>query len=275
MYLVKFVGDNYYKIVKSVKKGAVKNSAKWGSSYYEVEIILESDNRPYLEEEKRKLEVDPEILEVQPGKKLFFLHTYVATCCAILANGLRVTWVTWHCETCENDVKTSKNNEETGNISELTNSKEMDSSTALSAVDGNNDTYAAWASEPVRRGTSYDDDSVSKLQDSDADYIPSDGDLSSDISEHTKEDNDKNDGSKNITNQSTDFSLSDSINKENTCAPDDQNMYVSKSQGPSGRGKKNFCFYCHKMQSKISRHLETVHSKENDVMKFSAFQKIL
>ncbi|VEN50140.1 unnamed protein product [Callosobruchus maculatus] len=173
------------------------------------------------------------------------------------------------------DVKTSKNNEETGNISELTNSKEMDSSTALSAVDGNNDTYAAWASEPVRRGTSYDDDSVSKLQDSDADYIPSDGDLSSDISEHTKEDNDKNDGSKNITNQSTDFSLSDSINKENTCAPDDQNMYVSKSQGPSGRGKKNFCFYCHKMQSKISRHLETVHSKENDVMKFSAFQKIL
>ncbi|VEN34414.1 unnamed protein product [Callosobruchus maculatus] len=149
----------------------------------------------------------------------------------------------------------------------------MDSSTALSAVDGNNDTYAAWASEPVRRGTSYDDDSVSKLQDSDADYIPSDGDLSSDISEHTKEDNDKNDGSKNITNQSTDFSLSDSINKENTCAPDDQNMYVSKSQGPSGRGKKNFCFYCHKMQSKISRHLETVHSKENDVMKFSALPK--
>ncbi|VEN47297.1 unnamed protein product [Callosobruchus maculatus] len=102
MYLVKFVGDNYYKIVKSVKKGAVKSSAKWGSSYYEVEIILESDNRPYLEEEKRKLEVDSEILEVQP------------------------------------DVKTSKNNEETGNISELTNSKEMDSSTAVSAVDGNN-----------------------------------------------------------------------------------------------------------------------------------------
>ncbi|VEN50567.1 unnamed protein product [Callosobruchus maculatus] len=306
MYLVKFVGDNYYKIVKSVKKGAVKNSAKWGSSYYEVEIILESDNRPYLEEEKRKLEVDPEILEVQPdvktsknneetgniseltNSKEMDSSTAVSAVDGnndvVIQVNVEDTETIWEPIDSEgifestsaggnHDVKTSKNNEETGNISELTNSKEMDSSTALSAVDGNNDTYAAWASEPVRRGTSYDDDSVSELQDSDADYIPSDGDLSSDISEHTKEDNDKNDGSKNITNQSTDFSLSDSINKENTCAPDDQNMYVSKSQGPSGRGKKNFCFYCHKMQSKISRHLETVHSKENDVMKFSVLPK--
>nr|CAI5862457.1 unnamed protein product [Callosobruchus analis] len=76
MYLVKFVGDSYYKIVKSVRKGAVKNSAKWGSSYYEVEIILESDNRPYLEEEKRKFEVDSETVEVQPGKKLFLTRLY-------------------------------------------------------------------------------------------------------------------------------------------------------------------------------------------------------
>jgi len=49
-------------------------------------------------------------------------------------------------------------------------------------------------------------------------------------------------------------------------------MYVSISK-PKGAQKKNFCYFCKKFQSKIARHLETVHRNEEEVQKFSLLPK--
>jgi len=53
---------------------------------------------------------------------------------------------------------------------------------------------------------------------------------------------------------------------------DDTNLRVEYSK-PRGTNKQNFCHYCKKMQSKISRHLERVHKNEKDVQKFTALPK--
>jgi len=49
-------------------------------------------------------------------------------------------------------------------------------------------------------------------------------------------------------------------------------MYVSTSKS-KGAQKKNFCYFCKKFQSKIARHLETVHRNEEKVQKFSLLPK--
>ncbi|XP_046616551.1 uncharacterized protein LOC124303421 [Neodiprion virginianus] len=55
-------------------------------------------------------------------------------------------------------------------------------------------------------------------------------------------------------------------------APDDINLIVDNSS-TSTSTKKYFCLYCHKMQTKLARHLETVHSNEADVKKFIGLPK--
>ncbi|KAL6254299.1 hypothetical protein P5V15_014345 [Pogonomyrmex californicus] len=47
-------------------------------------------------------------------------------------------------------------------------------------------------------------------------------------------------------------------------------MYVTES---GKQTKKNCCFYCKKLQSKIARHLETVHYNEEEVKKFAILPK--
>ena len=54
-----------------------------------------------------------------------------------------------------------------------------------------------------------------------------------------------------------------SSNKQGVMVCDDEAMTVECSRGLAGDKKSNF--YCHKMQTKITRHLETVHRNEKDV----------
>lgn len=74
--------------------------------------------------------------------------------------------------------------------------------------------------------------------------------------------------SNNITKSSLETSLN--VSGQKIC--DDINLHVECSK-PRGTGKQNFCYYCKKMQSKISRHLERVHKNENEVQKFTALPK--
>ncbi|XP_012521935.1 probable serine/threonine-protein kinase samkA isoform X2 [Monomorium pharaonis] len=62
------------------------------------------------------------------------------------------------------------------------------------------------------------------------------------------------------------------VNKKKIC--DDIHLRVQCSK-PKGRGKRNFCFYCKKMMTKISRHYETIHKDEEDVKKFISLPKVL
>lgn len=73
-------------------------------------------------------------------------------------------------------------------------------------------------------------------------------------------------------NNTTKSSLETSLNASGQQICDDTNLRVTCSK-PRGKEKQNFCYYCKKMQSKISRHLERVHKNEEDVKKFSALPK--
>lgn len=59
------------------------------------------------------------------------------------------------------------------------------------------------------------------------------------------------------------------LNRRGFSAPDDANLHVAVSSETPSWQKKHFCLYCQKFQSKLARHLETVHSGEADVKKFS------
>ncbi|KYM98504.1 hypothetical protein ALC62_10782, partial [Cyphomyrmex costatus] len=74
------------------------------------------------------------------------------------------------------------------------------------------------------------------------------------------------------SNNTTQNSLETSLNVTGDKICDDINLYVENSK-PKGRGKQNFCYYCKKMQSKISRHLERVPKNEKDVEKFTSLPK--
>lgn len=64
------------------------------------------------------------------------------------------------------------------------------------------------------------------------------------------------------------LNISLGMNKPGVSAPDDASLMVATSATPS-YSKKYFCFYCHKFQVKIARHLEAIHGKEEDVKKFT------
>jgi len=53
---------------------------------------------------------------------------------------------------------------------------------------------------------------------------------------------------------------------------DDTNLYIECSK-PGRLQKQNFSYYCKKMQSKISRHLERAHKNEKKVEKFITLPK--
>lgn len=74
------------------------------------------------------------------------------------------------------------------------------------------------------------------------------------------------------SNNTTQNSLETSLNVTGSKMCDDTYLHVNTSK-PKGSGKQNFCYYCKKMQSKISRHLEKVHKNEDEVKKFTTLPK--
>ncbi|XP_039302307.1 uncharacterized protein LOC105204461 isoform X3 [Solenopsis invicta] len=60
------------------------------------------------------------------------------------------------------------------------------------------------------------------------------------------------------------------VTEQKTC--DDIDLRVECSV-PKGRGKRNFCYYCKKMLTKIARHFEQMHRDEEDVKKFMSLPK--
>jgi|GEM_PF-4207231 len=69
------------------------------------------------------------------------------------------------------------------------------------------------------------------------------------------------------SNNTTKSSLETSLNVSGQKICDDTNLHIDCSK-LGGLQKQNFCYYCKKMQSKISRHLERAHKNEKEVEKF-------
>ncbi|XP_029158730.1 uncharacterized protein LOC114931007 [Nylanderia fulva] len=116
-------------------------------------------------------------------------------------------------------------------------------------------------------------DSTTHKENSDSEYCPSEH---SSILIETESNNDFPDttnnrkqlsGSNKDSNNSG-FEVSIQINNSNVICPDDTNLNIDPSEGSKGGNKKNCCFYCRKMQSKIARHLATVHRNKPEVKKF-------
>jgi len=107
-----------------------------------------------------------------------------------------------------------------------------------------------------------------------SEYVPS---HTSEISSvYSDEDNDNTKNNKknifiNKSNISSDLNISN-LHSSGTKICDDTEMYVTESSGQT-HTKENCCYYCKKLQSKIARHLETVHRNEEEVKKFSALPK--
>ncbi|XP_063993652.1 uncharacterized protein LOC135171197 [Diachasmimorpha longicaudata] len=74
-----------------------------------------------------------------------------------------------------------------------------------------------------------------------------------------------------VTGDESSLNITDQLEIPNIVgAMDDKDLWVQPS---TNKYKQNFCFYCKKMQSVISQHLETVHKNESPVKKFSVFPK--
>lgn len=54
---------------------------------------------------------------------------------------------------------------------------------------------------------------------------------------------------------------------------DDKDLYILHSSSSSKDKKRNCCLYCKKLYTKIARNLETIHSNETEVRKFSLLPK--
>lgn len=77
---------------------------------------------------------------------------------------------------------------------------------------------------------------------------------------------------KTLTDNSTTSSDIDVSNIEGCeTRQDEQTLIPIKTAGT----KKYICIFCHKMQAKIARHLESVHSNESEVQKVHIFTKRL
>lgn len=107
--------------------------------------------------------------------------------------------------------------------------------------------------------------------DKDSDYCYSEDSENSDEENDTDKENDVQQRSAE-SNNTTQTSLETSLNVSGQKICDDVNLRVECSK-PKGTGKQNFCYYCKKMQSKISRHLEQVHKNEEEVKKFASSPK--
>lgn len=122
-------------------------------------------------------------------------------------------------------------------------------------------------------------DSTTYGNDSDSEYCPSEHSSTSTKTNSTIETNDnivsdvtnkkkQSNGSQRNSNNSSGFEISRQTNDSDVFCPDDVNLKVDLSEGPKEGNKKNCCFYCGKMQSKIARHLSTIHRNEPNVKKF-------
>lgn len=122
----------------------------------------------------------------------------------------------------------------------------------------------------LRQGISDTDNSE---YNSDCDKITKDPDYSYSNSESSDEENNVIvNSSSTKSNSNAENSLQTSINVSGDAICDNVNLHVDNSK-PNGAGKKNFCFYCKTLQSKIGRHLETVHKNEKEVKQFLVLPK--
>ncbi|XP_071647548.1 uncharacterized protein [Temnothorax longispinosus] len=103
---------------------------------------------------------------------------------------------------------------------------------------------------------------------SDSEYLPSEDEIRLlERNEHNESQKRKTVLSKTVSSVS-----SADVSAENigTSACNDENMYVEKSNVIT---KHNYCYFCLKLQTQISRHLETVHRNEPEVKKFAVLPK--
>lgn len=114
-------------------------------------------------------------------------------------------------------------------------------------------------------------DSTIHKEDSCSEYCPSEH--SSILTEKDTDDDatnkkEQSSGSKKYLKRNSSSGISVQANDSDVSCPDDVNLKIDPSEGPKGGNKQNCCFYCRKMQSKIARHLGTIHRNEPDVKKF-------
>lgn len=105
---------------------------------------------------------------------------------------------------------------------------------------------------------SSDDDNADGNYDPDQESVTSDSSSASDIHRTFEKSERAN------TNEPLHITLG--LNQETKSAPDDSELMVQTSEITDA--KKHFCLFCNKMQTKIARHLENVHSSEDEVKKF-------
>ncbi|KAG5865833.1 hypothetical protein JTB14_029918 [Gonioctena quinquepunctata] len=86
----------------------------------------------------------------------------------------------------------------------------------------------------------------------------------SDLADEPTSLNSKNNISTNLLERSINTTI-------NTC--DDGNLVVSVSKASRKGEKIDICVFCHKKQTKLARHLETVHKSEDEVEKFKNLPK--
>lgn len=104
---------------------------------------------------------------------------------------------------------------------------------------------------------------------SDSEYVPSEGE-SSDSETNSVADEVPDTTTYRTNTQKNDSSLNITLgdNRGGASAPDDADLNVATSKNAT-HSKKQFCYYCHTMQSKLARHLQIAHKDEEDVKKFS------
>ncbi|KAK0076386.1 hypothetical protein PV326_010810 [Microctonus aethiopoides] len=73
------------------------------------------------------------------------------------------------------------------------------------------------------------------------------------------------------TSKNASFILNASFNVPGNSACDDKNLKADLSHGRKGGQKKSFCIYCHKIYSKLPRHLYDKHRSEEAVAKILSY----
>lgn len=110
-------------------------------------------------------------------------------------------------------------------------------------------------------------------EDIESDYIQSEHSSANDSEETKKSENEDNTKEHFSNTQNNDSTTSTGMDVSNIegydTRQDEQTAIPTKRYGT----KKYMCVYCHKMQAKIARHLESVHSKELEVQKFKYLPK--
>ncbi|XP_067207873.1 uncharacterized protein [Linepithema humile] len=113
-----------------------------------------------------------------------------------------------------------------------------------------------------------------KDTESDSDYVQSEYSSAASDSEKIEKSEQEDDIKKHFSNtQNNDSTISTGMDVSNIegceTRQDEQTVIPTKFAGT----KKYMCVFCHKMQAKIARHFELVHSKEPDVQKFKYLPK--